>query len=120
MVTDPYYRYKVALQEIAAGGSDPVAIAKEALRSRVRQKKPIDPSTAPRSRESHHADRVKERIEFFERWVEAGQPGATKYSLQLGCKPERVRRMLAFGAWHLCHPSRKDHQYREIAERLRQ
>lgn len=107
-----FARYKFALELIADGAADPVAIAKEALRSRkpVAKPKVIDPNK--KTIEQIQEERRQFRFSVFEQWVADGKPSPKVLGLKFDLSTERVKHCLwrtAMGLWRdKEHPLRQD------------
>jgi hypothetical protein len=86
-----FARYKAALEAIASGADDPVAVAKEALRSRIPPKKPkiIDPNK--KTIEQIRQEQERARLDIFERWLAEGKPSHAELARLLGVSWMRVR-----------------------------
>lgn len=105
-------RHKAALELIASGAADPVAIAREALRSRKRVAAPkiIDPNkkTIGSMRDAQR----QFRFSVFERWVAEGKPSPGALGRMLGLSTLRVRNCLwrsTCSPWaHKEHPLYRD------------
>ena len=89
-----YRRLKTALQEIAAGASDPAAVAAEALRSRIRPKQP------PKPLKGYKYPRW-DYIAVFAQWIKLDKPSIQEFAKIYEKTPKRMRAVLNTGAW-LC------------------
>lgn len=105
-------RHKAALELIASGAADPVAIAREALRSRKRVAAPkiIDPNK--KTIGSIREEQRQFRFSVFERWVAEGKPSRAELAKLLGLSTLRVRNCLwrsTCSPWaHKEHPLYRD------------
>jgi hypothetical protein len=105
-------RYKAALESIAGGAADPVAIAREALRSRKRVAVPkvIDPD---KKKIGQIREELRQfRFSVFERWVAEGKPEPGVLGRMLGLSTARVKYCLwrsTCAHWnHKKHPLYRD------------
>lgn len=101
-----YRRFKRALEQIVAGAPDPVAVATEALRSRVIPAKPKPPETA----NTLWRDLRLARYAFFEEWLKAGRPTYRAYAKTVnrsagfvGQRLQRAAREIAHTRTHHLH-----------------
>ena len=96
MTETTYGRYMAALKAIADGHPDPVAVAVEALRSRVPAPKPK--IVRRRAEEIKQASQERARI-MYDRWVAAGKPSKYKFAKSLGMNGNTGRYWITRGEW---------------------
>ena len=99
MTKDTYYRFKEALEAIAAGEGDAAKAAAEALRSRKRELGSGKPQPVRRSARDI-ADASHKRAErIYQQWVAAGKPSKKKFAVSLGMNPHTGATWIKRAEW---------------------
>ena len=113
--SNTYHCYKRALQAIADGAPNPVALAKAALpMPRVPTPKPVKPA---RDYEEQARIRRERAIALFERWHAQGRPKKTVFAQTEGLTYSQTLVGLERGYRVLRHPSNKHHPLYAVLRR---